>query len=131
MSVVRFSCPQLFDTALRTIHHPVDEVGVGVGRYLGRDPDGQSHESGGQGFPEPEAPLEARKADLDLLPYSRPSGAGFVGNQRDPRLSQLLLKLAASVGQISEQLAGYLASEIRLGEQLFGQGGIGWMGGGE
>jgi hypothetical protein len=29
------SCPQLFDTALRTIHHPVDENSVGVGRYLG------------------------------------------------------------------------------------------------
>ncbi len=58
------SCPQLFDTVLRTIHHPVDENSVGVGRYLGlKILDGLSHESGGQGLPEPETPLGARKAD--------------------------------------------------------------------
>ncbi len=29
------SCPQLLDSALRTIQHPVDEKSVSVGSYLG------------------------------------------------------------------------------------------------
>src|SRR3712207_1560245 len=121
MSVVRFACPQLLDATLRTIQHPVDHKGVSVGRDLGCDPGGQSYERGGQGLPQPEGPLEAGDGNLDLLPYPGPSGTGLVGNQHNPQLSQLILKVLASVGQIPKQLTSYLASEIRLGEQLFAQ----------
>ena len=65
-------CPQFLDPTLRTTQHPVDEQSVvGVGRHLGRDPGNQPHQRGGQGLPQTEGPLQARKAKLDLLPSLR------------------------------------------------------------
>src|SRR5215210_2387664 len=115
------SCPQLLDAALRTTQHPVDEKTVGVGRYLGRYPYGQPNERGGQALSETEGPFEAGDGDLDLLPEPRSSRTGFAANQHDPRLGQLLLELLTSVGQVPKQLTCYLAPEVRLGQELFGQ----------
>ena len=116
------SCPQLLDVTLRTAQHPVDVKRVGVGTHLGCDPCDQPYECGGQGLPDPEGPLEARKGNLYLLANPRSSRAGLVGNHHDPQLSQLLLKFLAFVGKIPQQLPRYLASEISLGYQLFCQG---------
>ena len=41
------SCPQILDPALRTTQLPVDQEGVGVGRYLRRDSRRQANERGG------------------------------------------------------------------------------------
>src|ERR687898_3005987 len=67
--VLQGSCPQLLDAPLRTTQHPVDDERVGVGCHLRRDPGDQPHQGLGQGLPDPEDPLEARTADLHLLPY--------------------------------------------------------------
>ena len=72
--------------------------------------------------PSPKVRLRLEKAISICCLIPRASGAGFVGNQHDPQLGQLLLKLAAAVGQVPKQLPRYLLSEIRLGQQLFGQG---------
>ena len=43
MSVARFSGPQILDTAVRTPQTPIYVIkGVGIGRQLGRYPDGES-----------------------------------------------------------------------------------------
>jgi hypothetical protein len=81
--------------------------------------------------PRPKVRLRLEMADLDLLPDPRSSRTGFAANQRDPRLSQLLLELLTPVGQVPKQLAGYLAPEVRLGQELFGKGEIRHVGGGE
>ncbi len=76
--------------------------------HLGRDRANQPHEGGGsQRLPQPEDPLEARKADLYSLPYPGPSGTGFAADQQDTRLGRLLLELLAPIGRVCEQFAGY------------------------
>src|SRR5688572_8653587 len=64
--VLSGSCPQLLDAPLRTSQLSVYQKGVGVGRHLGCDPCGQSHQRGGQGLPEPEGPLETPEGNLDV-----------------------------------------------------------------
>src|SRR5215203_7222340 len=107
MSVARISRPKLLDPSLRTTQKPVDQKSVGVGRYLRRDSRRQASERGGQSFPEPEHTLEARQGDLyplpdPALPFSP------LGHQQYPDLGQKVLQRLASVGEVSENLAGEL-----------------------
>src|SRR5215203_1384966 len=66
MSVVRISCPQLLDAALRAPRNPVDVEAVGVSADLRRDPGSQPDERGGQSLAQTKDPLEARKSNLSI-----------------------------------------------------------------
>lgn len=62
-------CPQFLDMALRATQAPADQERAGIGGYLRRDPPRQASEGSGQGFPNPENPLQARESDLHRLPH--------------------------------------------------------------
>src|SRR5918994_75876 len=130
MSVVRFSCPQLLDVALRAPQHPVDQESVGVGRYLGRYPGGKPHEGGGQSLAQTEDPLEARKSDLYVLPRSAPP-LGSLGGQEDAYLGQGLPQILTSVGQISQQPPRYPLSQSSLVDEFLSQGDVRYVGRGQ
>jgi hypothetical protein len=128
MSVVRFM-PQLLDAPLRTSQHPVDREGVGVGRYLRRDPGGQPHEGGRQRLAEAEYPLQAGDGDLHSLP--EPTPLGWLRHQKDVHLGQGILQPLASVGQLPQEPPRYSILQGRLVDELLGQGDVGYVGRGE
>src|SRR5215211_4557884 len=119
MPVAWISGPQLLDPPLWPAEETVDVEAIGVGRYLRRDPRSEPHQRLGQGLPQPEDPLEARKADLYALPLA--ALLGPVAHQQDAALGQSILQLLAPVGQVPEQPAPDLLPQTRLGEQLLRQ----------
>src|SRR3712207_5374150 len=130
MSVVRFSCPQLLNTALRAPQNPVDVETVGVGRYLGRDPGSQPDESGGQSLAQTKDPLQTRKSDLYVLSHSAPS-LGSLGGQKDANFGQGIPQILATVGQVCQERPRYPLPQCRLVDEFFGEGDVRYVGCGE
>ena len=123
------SSPQLLDLALRMPQHTVDVEGIGVGADLGCNSGGQAGEGGGQGLAQTEAPLEARKGNLDLLPYPTPPLA------RSPARSppRPLLAPDPRCGRRGPQreLAHEIFVQVRLDQEFFDQGEIRHVSGGK
>src|SRR4051812_41874803 len=99
MSVAGMSNPQLLDPPLRPAEETVDVEAISVDLNLCRDPGGEPY----QRLPEAEHPLEARKADLHLLPLA--GLVGPLGHQQDPVLSQGVLRRFAALGVVAKQPA--------------------------
>src|SRR5215210_4764067 len=130
MSVARISGPQLLDVPLWPPQTTVDQEGVGVSGDLRRDPGDETHQSGRQSLAYPEDPLEARKADLHLLPLSALLRA--LGHQQDAEIRQGLFQSLTPVGQISEEPASQMIlPQVRSDEELFAQPNFGNVGGGK
>jgi hypothetical protein len=113
--VLSGSCPQLFDVTLRTIHHPVDQEGVGVGEDLRRYPGGQPHHHGEQLREEPSFAGIAQERALAL----HPSKLLEERERDDLRIRQPLEGLVASgvgveesVGVVYEQKRTVRASSV-------------------
>ena len=102
--------PQLLDAALRTTQEAVDVKAVGVGCYLRSDPGRQSHQGRRKRLPEPEYPLETRKSDLYALPCA--VLVGPLGHHRDPAFGQGMTQRFASVGEVPEEPAGDIVSQV-------------------
>jgi hypothetical protein len=113
--------------------HPVDREGVGVGRYLGRDPGRQPNRGARQRRAQAEYPLQAGDGDLHSLPHPAPP-LGWLRHQEDVHLGQGLqglLRPHASVGKVPQEPPRYSISQGRLLDELRGQGDIGHVGRGE
>src|SRR5829696_4921852 len=123
MSVVRFSCPQFLYVTLRAPQHPINQKSVGVGADLRRDSGSQPNERGRQSFAQTKDPLEARKSDLYVLPHSAPP-LGSLGRQKDANLGQGLPQILASVSQVCQEPPLYPVTQLRLGDEFFGQGDV-------
>jgi hypothetical protein len=78
--------------------------------------------------PTPKNPLEARKADLYVLPYPTPL-PGPLAHQQDSYLGQLFLQQLPSVGEFPEDFARQTFAQVRLDQELLGHSDLRHVGG--
>ncbi len=131
MSVVRFSCPQLLDVALRAPQHPVDQESVGVGRYLRRDPGSQPDERGGQSLAQTKDSLKTRKSDLSMCCLTPRRSARSVAREGcPPRPGPPSAPRCCRLGLCQEPPRDPV-SQIRLGDEFLRQADVRDIGGGQ